>query len=296
MARITLLSMHRNVLSSTQQNLSRVAHFQEQLSSGKRIQRLSDDPISGRRVMVGRIEEFEADRYLSNIDKSLSFMAATDDTMTEMVRLFDATKELAVQGANGTQDANSRAALAQSVDAQLDRLVDLTNSVHDGRFLFAGTASLTKPFEMNGARDNVIYQGDLDTYEVEVGFSAKAVINQDGYELWKDSADIFDTLIELRDALNDNDSQEVSDLIAQVDSVSSHVIGLQGELGGRMQRLELSRGQLEMAKLHLGEIISREEDVDIAATIMEMQSAQVALEAGLQTAMRVIQPSLVDFL
>ena len=71
---------------------------------------------------------------------------------------------------------------------------------------------------------------------------------------------------------------------------------LQGELGGRMQRLELSRNQLERARLHLGEIISREEDVDVAETIMQMQSAQVALEAGLQTAAQVIQPSLVDFL
>lgn len=296
MARVSLLSMNRNVLANTQKNLSKVAQFQEQLSSGKRIQRLSDDPISGRRVMVGRIEEFEADRFLANIDKSLSFMTATDDTMSEMIKLFDDVKSIAVQGANATQDASSRAALAQSVDAQLDRLVDLTNSVHDGRFLFAGTASLTKPFDISGTRDNVLYQGDLDTYQVEVGFSAKAVINQNGYELWKGTADIFGTLIELRDALNDNDSQEVSDIITKVDLVSNQVIGLQGELGGRMQRLELSRGQLETAKLHLGEIISREEDVDLADTIMRMQSAQVALEAGLQTAMKVIQPSLVDFL
>lgn len=296
MARVTLLSMHRNVLGNTQRNLERVANLQEQLSSGKRLQIMSDDPISGRRALVSRIEEFEAGRYLSNIDKSLSFMSATDETMTEMIKLFDDAKAIAVQGSNATQDASSRAALAQSVDAQLDRLVDLVNTVHDGRFLFSGTASLTKPFEMNGDRDNVLYRGDLDTYQVEVGFSAKAVINQNGFQLWKESEDIFQTLVDLRDALNDNDASEVGDLISNVDEVASHITSLQGELGGRMQRLELSRNQLERAKLHLGEIISREEDVDVAETIMQMQSAQVALEAGLQTAAQVIQPSLVDFL
>ena len=296
MARVTLMSMHRNVLGNTQRNLDRVADLQGQISSGKRIQKMSDDPIGARRALVGRIENFEADRFLSNIDKSLSFMTATDETMSEMVKLFDEAKALAVQGANASQDSNSRGALAQSVSAQIDRLVDLVNGVHDGRFLFSGTASLTKPFEINDAGDNVLYKGDLDSFEVEVGFSAKAVVNQNGFELWKESEDIFDTLIDLRDALLDNDTQEISDLIADVDTVASHIGSLQGELGGRMQRLELTRTQMERTQLHLSEIISREEDVDIAAAIMEMQSAQVALEAGLQTAARVIQPSLVDFL
>ena len=296
MTRVSLLSMRRNVLGNTQRNLGRVADLQEQLSSGKRIQRMSDDPISGRRALVSRIEEFEAGRFLTNIDRSLSFMTASDETMGEIVKVYDEAKAIAVQGANATQDAFSRRALAQSVDSQLDRLVDMVNTVQDGRYLFSGTASLTKPFEMNANRDDVIYQGDLDSFEVEVGFSAKSQVNQNGFELWKEEQDIFAVLVDLRDALLADDPEEVSNLINNVDEATAHVTSLQGEMGGRVQRLELTRSQLERTQVHLGEIISREEDVDMAATIMEMQSAQVALEAGLQTAARVIQPSLVDFL
>ena len=296
MTRVTLLSMNRNVLNNTQRNLQRVSEYQTQLSSGKRIQIMSDDPVGGRRSLVSRIERFEGEKHLDNIQKSLQFMDSTDATMTEMVSLFASVKDLAVQGANGTQDAASRQAIAQSVSANLDRLVDLTNTVHDGRYIFSGTESLTKPFELNADASDVQYNGNLDTFKVQVGFSAQVAVNETGYELWKSDVDIFEVLVDLRDALNDNDGEAVGDLIQEIDSVSTHVIALQGELGGRGQRLELARRQLEEAQLQLGELISSYEDVDMAETILNLQNSQVALEASLQSGSRVIQPTLLDFL
>lgn len=296
MARVSLLNLNRNVLAGTQKNLSRVADLQSQLASGKRIQIMSDDPVGGRRSLVSRIEKFEGQKHLDNIQKSIQFMDATDASMNEMIDLFASAKELAVEGANATQDASSRKALAQGVSAHLDRLVDLSNTVHDGRFIFAGTESLTKPFELNADGSDVTYSGNLDTYKVEVGFSAQVQINQSGFDLWKRETDIFEVLVDLRDALQDNDPEAVTGIIDRIDSASGHIVSLQGEQGGRAQRLELAQRQLEEAQINLGEIISSFEDVDMAETILDLQNAQVALEASLQTGARVVQPTLLDFL
>ncbi len=296
MSRVTLLNMQRNVFENTQRNLSRVSELQDQLSSGKRLQKMSDDPVSGRRALVGRIELFEGGRYIENIEKSIAFMDATDATMSEISKLFDSAKDIAVQGANGTQDEASRRALAQSTDSVLESLVDLTNTVHDGRYLFSGTASFTKPFELNAARDHATYLGELDSFQIDVSFSSRATVNPDGHSLWKNDVDIFDAVIELRDALEANDPQAITNMIAEIDEASAHVSTVQGQLGGRVERLELSRVQLESAQVHLGEIISREEDVDIAETIMSFQTAQTALEASLQAGARVVQRTLLDFL
>jgi flagellar hook-associated protein 3 FlgL len=297
MFRVTLMSMHRNVLSDTMGNLATVSKYQEQLSSGKRIQVMSDDPISGRRALIGRTEGAQVDKYLDNIAKSLTFMESTDSTMGEMISVFDQAKEIAVQGANGTQDASSRASLARSVDSLLDRLVDLSNAVHDGRYIFAGTSSLTKPFELDATRSDVQYHGDLDDFEVGINFNGtRSVVNQNGYDLWKASTDVFAVLVDLREALDANDPQAVGELIDGIDVANDHINTLQGELGGRAQRLELTRSQLEEASLHIAELVSREEDVDMAETIMKLQNAQVALEASLQAGARVLQPSLLDFI
>jgi len=288
--------MQRSVLRNTQNNLAKVARYQEQLSSGKRILVMSDDPIGGRRALTSRIQMSQNGKFLDNIDKSLAFMDATDATMTEMVSVFDAAKKLAVQGANVSQDATSRKTLAQSVDAHLDRFIDLANAVHDGRYMFAGTASLDKPFIVNETRNDVQYHGDLDNFQVDISFGGRSVINQNGYDLWKSDVDVFQVMIDLRDALVDNDAEAVSGMIDELQSAANHINTLQGELGGRTQRLELTRRQLEESQVQLGALVSQQEDVDMAETIMQMQNSQVALEAALQAGARVIQPSLLDFL
>lgn len=296
MERITSESMNRTVLANNQRTLARLATYQEQLSSQKRVNKVSDDPVAAKRAMRYRAEELASGKYLDNIDKSLAYMNATDSTFSEMASALDQVKALAVQGANGSQDAASRRALSQSVDSYLTRMVDLANSVHDGRYIFGGTATSDTPFARNQADTAVDYSGNLDSFSVQVGFNATVEVNQDGFSLFKEPNDVFDTLIQLRDALKANDQSAVSGLIDAVDAAHEQVVNVQGAMGGRMQRLELTRNQLESSKVQLGELISQAEDADLPSVISNLQMTQVALEAGLQAGARVLQPTLLDFL
>ncbi|MFW5882204.1 MAG: flagellar hook-associated protein FlgL [Planctomycetota bacterium] len=296
MPRITQISRNRMVLADIQAGLERVVRFQDRLASGKRVQVMSDDPASGRRALLFRIQQFRTRDYGANIERSLAYIEASDQTFGQMSEVLDEAKELAVQGANGTQSAASRQALATSVDSLLSRTVDLANTVHDGRFIFAGTEVGTRPFALDDARSRVHYEGNLDEFSVAISPSASAPVNQNGHTLFKRDADIFAALIDLRDALNDNDAEAVSEQIATIDAAHDRVSELHGALGGRMQRLELTRDQLERADARLGELVSQEVDVDMAETVMHYQNAQVALEAGLNAGARVMQPSLLDYL
>ena len=84
-----------------------------------------------------------------------------------MNSLLGGVKEIAVEGANGTLDDASQA-LADSVDAHLTRMIDMHNTMTNGRFLFAGTEVFTKPFELLEDGSQVIYQGNLDNFEVNI--------------------------------------------------------------------------------------------------------------------------------
>jgi flagellar hook-associated protein 3 FlgL len=296
MERVTNVVLSNTVLANNQRTLARMADYQEQLASGKRINRVSDDPVAAKIAMRYRAEDQQAAKHLDNVGKAIAFQNATDSALGEMATTMDEVKSLAVQGANGTQDAASRRALAEAVDSQLARLVDIANTVHDGRYIFSGTAVLTKPFTLSEDRTAVTYQGDLDTFEVAVSQAATATVNENGFALFQGEVDIFRTLIDLRDALAENDPAGVADLMGTIDTAANHINDLHGAMGGRLQRLELTRNQLENSRLYVGELISDAEDADLPDVIAKMQLTQTALEAGLQSGARVIQQTLLDFL
>ena len=294
--RITINAINNTILADNQRTISRLANYQEQLSSGKRINQVSDDPGAARSALRYRAESMQTTKYLDNITKGDSFITASDSAMEQMSQVLNDAKSLAVQGANGTQDAASRKALGQSVDSLLTRLVDLANTVHDGRYLFSGTATFTQPFVRSADGATVDYQGNLDTFEVQIGPGSHVNVNQDGNTLFKQQVDIFGSLVELRDALRANDASKITGLIQIVDDAHAHMNNLHGALGGTEQRLELARNQLESAKVNLDGLVSAAEDADFPEVISQMQLAQVALEAGLKAGAKVLRPSLLDFL
>jgi flagellar hook-associated protein 3 FlgL len=294
--RITINAINNTVLADNQRTIGRLATYQEQLSSGKRVNRVSDDPGAARSALRYRAESVQTSKYLDNIAKGESFVNASDSALEQMSQVLDDAKSLAVQGANGTQDAASRKALSQSVDSLLTRMVDLSNTVHDGRYIFAGTATYTQPFARSADGESVVYQGNLDEFDIQIGSDSRVTVNQDGNTLFQQDGDVFGSLVELRNALASNDAATVSSLVQDIDDVHTHLNNLHGALGGTEQRFELARNQLESAKVNLDALVSQAEDVDFADTIAQMQLAQVALEAGLQAGAKVLRPSLLDYL
>jgi flagellar hook-associated protein 3 FlgL len=294
--RITINALNNTVLADNQRTISRLATYQEQLSSGKRVNRVSDDPGAARSALRYRAESVQTSKYLDNISKGESFVNASDSAMEQMSKVLDDAKSLAVQGANGTQDAASRKALSQSVDSLLTRMVDLANTVHDGRYIFSGTSTYTQPFARSADGQSVVYQGNLDEFEIQIGPDSRVTVNQDGNSLFQQDGDVFGSLVKLRNALATNDPATVSSLVQNIDDASTHLNDLHGALGGTEQRMELARNQLESAKVNLDALVSKSEDVDFADTIAQMQLAQVALEAGLQAGAKVLRPSLLDYL
>ncbi len=300
MERVTALGLNSSILRSNQKTLGRLATYQEQLSTTKRINRVSDDPAGARQAMHLRVDSLALGKYQDNVEKASSFLDAADNSLSEMGTVLDSAKGFAVQGANGSQDAASRTSLAASVDALISRMVDLGNTVHDGRYIFAGTATTqtTPPFARSAANDAVDYSGTLDSFDVAIGPSSSVAVNQDGHRLFQGEGgpDIFGVLIDLRDALKNNDPTTVNKLIAQVDGASVHVNALQGDLGARQQRLDLARNQLELTRTQLDGLVADIEDADLPQVMSTMNLTQVALQAGLQTAGKVMQTTLVDFL
>jgi len=108
---------------------------------------------------------------------------------------------------------------------------------------------------------------------------------------------VFDMVIRLRDSLYTNDAGDVGSLgIGGVDQALDNIIKNRSDLGARASRMDLVLGRVREQRANMQDILSRNQDVDIAETVTELRTLEVAHRSALGVTARIIQPTLLDFL
>jgi flagellar hook-associated protein 3 FlgL len=120
--------------------------------------------------------------------------------------------------------------------------------------------------------------------------------NVTGPEVFTQSADLFQTLITLRDALRANNTGAISSSLTTLDTGISQVSAALGSVGGRIQRLNDAKEILTNDLTRVQGLLSRVEDDDYASTVLDFQRQQQLFQAALNASAKLIQPSLMDFL
>src|SRR4051812_20139586 len=109
-----------NIISTTtlnnlQMSLQAMQNYQTQLSSGKLINRPSDDPSGAVQAMGIRSQQARSAQYSRNATDGLSWLGTADNTLTSAISEIQRVRTLVLQGANGTSDASSRNAIAAEI-------------------------------------------------------------------------------------------------------------------------------------------------------------------------------------
>ncbi|RKY02888.1 MAG: flagellar hook-associated protein 3 [Spirochaetes bacterium] len=108
---------------------------------------------------------------------------------------------------------------------------------------------------------------------------------------------VFDMVKQLRDSLYRNDVEDVgSRALGGIDLALDNVLKYRAELGAKSNRLEMAKKRLVQEKSDFEEILSSNEDVDVAEAITKLKMLEVAHQAALGVSARIIQPTLLDFL
>jgi flagellar hook-associated protein 3 FlgL len=123
----------------------------EQMSSQKRINKISDDPL-GMTVLLGyRQVEASLDQYRSNIDASNGWLSLTETKLSSVGDLLTNASEIAVQQGTATASAESRLIMAENVRQLKEEMLSLANSKYGNRYLFSGSRMDTDPFSSASA-------------------------------------------------------------------------------------------------------------------------------------------------
>ena len=168
-----------------------IATASEQISSGKRVNRPSDDPASAERISQFRNVLRTTERRLQTVNEGLGRLNLSDKVLEQAGNTFQRAGELAVGMRNDTNTAVERRNAAQEVQQLILGLTGIANTQLNGRFVFAGNETQTEPYALGAATASV---GTANTGSATIAASVTTAtaLQPDGYQIQFTSPTQFD--------------------------------------------------------------------------------------------------------
>ena len=293
---------------------TRIGRLQEEISTGKQLLQPSDDPAGYIKVQSLKQSQGAFGQYDRNIGVATQRLSQEDSVLKEVVNSATRLQELAIQGANGTNDASSRAALVSEMQQVSDQLATLGNSVDsNGDYIFSGYQSKIQPFATDSL-GIVSYKGDSGRREVEIAKGVTTPTSSSGSEIFmkvsrpngEPAKPIFDMIRTAIAALNQGDSTDPveqaainkarTDAVSDMKAAVEHFSTYQTICGSRQQKVD-SVQQIGQAAITSAKIMqSGIEDAKIEDVATELSQKTLNLNASQTSFTRIAQLSLFNYL
>lgn len=180
--RNTQNSVFNQVRNGLRMSSFRISQAQEQIATGRRILRPSDDAAGTAISLSIRRQINEVQRMIGSIGTGRPLLEAGTAALEQAGTLVSEARALVVQGLNGTLSASDRSTLATQVDQIREQLLGIANSRSGDSFLFGGTRTGTAPYSSSSGR--LAYQGDQGSRKIAVGFGVDLTTNVPGSEVF----------------------------------------------------------------------------------------------------------------
>ncbi|MCM3693263.1 flagellar hook-associated protein FlgL [Neobacillus niacini] len=290
--RVTSQMVTRQFNQNIQRNNQEIYSLQQQISSGKKYEKISDNPLEAMKGMSHRTSLAQIEQYQKNAQDGMDRLTAVDDALGNVTNVMQRIRELTVQASNDTNHESDKQTISIEIRALSDQLETIANTTFNGRYLFSGMDQETAPMK-NGVLQNVGQSAmNLDIGKgvtVNVNVSAGSVF---GYQT--DGRNLFETIGNLAQTLENG--QNPGDLLNVLDQQMNNVSTQHTIIGTNHNLLELASNKLDQANFLNAKILTETEGTDIAKAYMELSSHETALQASLASGARIMQQTLVDFL
>jgi len=283
------------LLTHLQTAQTRLAETQERITSGRRINRPSDDPFGTSSALADHSTLDRVAQQQRTVTIARAELGATESVLDNLGQVLARVQELSVQADSSAIDSTARKQVAAEVSQLISQTLTLGNTSYAGRRLFAGQQTQTAPFveDVPGSPAAVTFAGDAGLVVREIGDGEQMAMNLDGDAIF---TSIFQKLITFRDALNTNDLATIGTISTGISAEIDSTLQARGVIGARMRGLDLAETRLSDITLQLQQNIANVEEVDLTQEVVELQTRETALQAALAATGRSLTVSLLDFL
>lgn len=311
--RITNNMLINNMVYNLNQNLKTLEKLQYQKATGKKFRVPSDDPIGVSKSLKFNTDIAKLEQYKRNAEDAMSWMVDTELALGEIGEVLKRAYELTVDAANGTKKSpEDLQKVKEEIDQLREHLIQIGNTTHAGRHIFSGYKT-DKPLLKEDGTYNIDLNMD-EIFEYNVGISETVKINTPGGKIFgKGDANstpdynsnisenekpyliaVFDALSEELDSGQNPDV--IQETIEKLQNCHEQVLAVRAEVGAKMNRLEITEKRIDAQIGNVDELLSFNEDVDIAEISIQIAMAENVYVSSLMVGAKIIQPTLVQFL
>lgn len=301
--RVTQGMMHLQLMRNLNRNMSQMDQIQMQTTTGRKINKASDDPVGITYSLRYRAEISANEQYKKNTDSALSWLDFNDTVLGQTGDVLHRIKELATQGANGTNPTIALDNIKNEIEQLKNQLIGIGNSTINGKYVFNGEQFDKAPFDTGATGfDAKAVDADQGIVNYAIGPNVKIDINFSAGQVFGNadaagtSNNVFSVIDRIMTGLTTGNYSAVQAELGNIDSSMERVLGLRSEVGARVNRLELTQNRLEDLGINLTDMKSKTEDADFEKLLIDAQINENIYQASLSVGAKVISKSLVDFL
>ena len=197
MTRISTNQMHQGAMDSMATQHGKLSRTQQQVATGKKIFKPSEDPVAASRVVNMKDTLASIEQHQSNINSARARITLAEGVLNNTVEAIHRVRELAIQANNDSQNESTRLFIADEVKQIQGSILSLANTTDsNNEYLFAGTSSRNKPFSNNEA-GGFDYNGDESHREVQISRSRRIAVDDPGSDIFieiKNGNGVFSTM------------------------------------------------------------------------------------------------------
>ena len=232
------------------------------------------------------------EQYQRNLSAGQSRLELEDTVLNQVTEALTRAKELAMSQATDTASTATRRVAGSEVVRILDFTRDLANTRLSGSYVFGGQYADSAPFQ-GGAVDPA--RPPSGSFQVEVGARLFVETNHSAQEIFLDS-DVVDALQALATAMNGDDVDGIKAATTRIDSAFDSVQNLVGDLGARMNQLDVAMSNLESLEVNLQTFRSGLQDADLTEAVTKLVDRQGSLEAAMLANSKILTLTMTDYL
>lgn len=302
--RITNGITYNEFLKNFNTNATTVQKTLNQLSGLKEVNQASDNPLLVSKIIDLNSSISRNQTFGQTIKDSLSWVNTQDSSLEAVGNSMLRIRSLIQSSANGgTMGEEELQANKTEIGQEIRSIIDSLNTSYDGRYIFSGQNTTTKPFslnETNGEITGITYQGSTTNLSREIASGVTIDLPTNGEQVLNNDASgkglsqFFDGLLK---AVDTGETSKLSDTyLKEIDDYRNNVTNMRTQIGAISNRLQASSSRNDTQQIQLKESLSEKQDVDVAQKYLEYQNQMVAYRATLAMGTKIMQTSILDYL
>jgi flagellar hook-associated protein 3 FlgL len=304
--RISTNTMYQLGISKINTLQAEQVKLQQQISTGRRIESPSDDPVAAARALEVSYAQGINAKYADTRQTAQLKLNTLESSLTTITNLLVSAQSSLIAAGNGGYSDQERGFIANELKGTLEMLIGLANTKDSsGNYLYAGYQTTTLPFVANAT--GASYSGGINQQQVlQVESQRQMAVSFSGDQVFQNGIDIFTTLTDVINLLNTPIaitnagpipySDGLSTAISGMQSTVDNILNVRADIGSKLHEIDALDLSGSDRDLQYSKSLSELQDLDYATALSDLAKQQTIMEAAQKSFVSTTSLSLFKYI